>query len=224
MRTTPPQSTHSQSTAGFTLVELLTVIAVISILMTAGAIGIGGLTGGKGVGSGVAQAEAIFDEARTIAVGNNTTARVLVAKQLPRIGGANRNADDLRRIVIAYRNPANNQWEVASRGIVLPDGVFFSQQYSKSPTGSIPSENMNELQRAFQGEYFYYEFNSEGIATNPGAGFIVGAGVWPANESSPRVTSEAKRDFGGFVVWRNGRTSLYRSPSQMGLPSTVRNF
>jgi len=209
---------------GFTLVELLTVIAVISILMTAGAIGIGGITGGKGVGSGVAQAEAIFDEARTIAVGNNTTARVLVAKSLPTPGGARRHEADLRRVIIVSRNPTTNQWEVASRGIVLPDGVFFSQNFSKSPTGSIPSESMDNLQAAFRGEYFFYEFNSEGISTNPGAGFVIGAGVWPPTESQPRVTSDAKRDFGGFVVWRNGRTSMFRSPSQMDIPSTVRNF
>jgi hypothetical protein len=32
----------------------------------------------------------------------------------------------------------------------------------------------------------------------------------------PKVTASAKRDFGGFVVWRNGRTSVFRSPEQMG--------
>ncbi|MGA0854875.1 MAG: prepilin-type N-terminal cleavage/methylation domain-containing protein, partial [Luteolibacter sp.] len=49
----------------FTLVELLVVIAIMSILMTAGAIGLGGI-GGKGVTSGVASAEALFDEARSL--------------------------------------------------------------------------------------------------------------------------------------------------------------
>jgi hypothetical protein len=38
------------------------------------------------------------------------------------------------------------------------------------------------------------------------------------------ITGGAKRDFGGFVIWRNGRTSIYRSPLQMGLPETIQNF
>ncbi len=31
----------------------------------------------------------------------------------------------------------------------------------------------------------------------------------------PKVTNAGKRDFGGFVVWRNGSTSLFRSPDQI---------
>ena len=65
----------------FTLIEMLVVIAIMSILMTAGAIGLGGM-GGKGVTSGVASAESLFDEARSIAVGQQTRARVMVAKDL----------------------------------------------------------------------------------------------------------------------------------------------
>ena len=56
---------------GFTLVEMLVVIAIMSILMTAGAIGLSGM-GGKGVTSGVASAESLFDEARSMAIGERT--------------------------------------------------------------------------------------------------------------------------------------------------------
>ena len=42
---------------------MLVVIAIMSILMTAGAIGLGGM-GGKGVTSGIATAESLFAEAR----------------------------------------------------------------------------------------------------------------------------------------------------------------
>ena len=82
--------------SAFTLVEMLVVIAIISILMTAGSIGLSGM-GGKGVTSGVATAESLFDEARTTAVGRNIRACVLVAKTL-----TNNPADDLRRIMVAY--------------------------------------------------------------------------------------------------------------------------
>jgi prepilin-type N-terminal cleavage/methylation domain-containing protein len=45
--------------SAFTLVEMLVVIAIISILMTAGSIGLSGM-GGKGVTSGVATSESLF--------------------------------------------------------------------------------------------------------------------------------------------------------------------
>lgn len=217
-------SSRPRARGGFTLVELLAVIAVVSILMTAGAIGINNLASGKGVGSAVSQSEAVFNLARSIAVSQNTTSRVLVAKTLTSTG-ANRHPDDLRRILIVYRNPETDAWELSDRGEFLPSGVYFSETYSRADDKAIPSETFTDLPRAYQGEYFYYEFNAEGITSNPGAGFVVGNGVWPPGEPSPRITSDAKRDFGGFVVWRNGRTSLYRNPSQIDIPaSPPRNF
>jgi prepilin-type N-terminal cleavage/methylation domain-containing protein len=240
--------------SAFTLVEMLVVIAIISILMTAGSIGLSGM-GGKGVTSGVATAESLFDEARTTAVGRNLRACVLIAKTLD-----NTPSEDLRRIIVAYEevdadgkakaptSPDPN-WVVSSRGTVLPDQTFFSEEYSKknhdSGTGDIEEVSSNKLLKSpnsstpasaqFKGTYFIYQFNSQGILTDPtstgykgGASFIIGSGARnttkPSTQSKPRVTAAGKRDFGGFVIWRNGRSSVFRSPDQMGLPSTIQEF
>ena len=216
---------------GFTLVEMLVVIAIMSILMTAGAIGLGGM-GGKGVTSGVASAESLFDEARSIAVGQRTNARVMIAKDL-----TNNQADNLRRIVVASEaldpttNLPNGTWVLSSRGVTLPDQTFFSQDYSKKDQktgGSVDvMPSLPGAKAAYAGSYYYYEFNSEGICTTPGASFVIGSGARRLNApvtEKPKVTAAAKRDFGGFVVWRNGRTSMYRSPDQMSIPSTVKEF
>ena len=206
----------------FTLVELLVVIAIMSILMTAGAIGLGGI-GGKGVTSGVASAEALFDEARSLALGKRTRARVLVAKDLK-----NSPADNLRRIVIASpkldkdgSEISPTEWVLSSRGAVLPDQTYFSQEFSKKNQTNFDGtlEEMNYTGKAaYEGEYFYYEFNGEGICATPGAGFVIGTGSRGVNKPTdkPRVTSAGKSDFGGFVVWRNGSTSTFRSPEQIG--------
>lgn len=217
----------------FTLVEMLVVIAIMSILMTAGAIGIGGM-GGKGVTSGVASAESLFDEARSIAVGQRTKARVLIAKSL-----TNNPADNLRRIIVASaeidpvtgleKTPQN--WILSSRGVMLPDQTFFSQDYSLKGEGDSNGKldempSLPGAKASFAGSYFYYEFNAEGICSTPGASFVIGSGARAVNSptSKPRVTSAGKRDFGGFVVWRNGRSSVFRSPDQMKIPATVKEF
>lgn len=197
------------------------MIVIMSILMTAGAIGLSGM-GGKGVSSGVASVESLFDEARAIAVGQRTNARVLVAKDLTSVPEEN-----LRRVVVAREalkpdgSIDTNNWELVSRPLTLPDQVYFSQEFSLKDHDSGAGEpDVMSLQgkASTAGDYYYYEFNSEGICTTPGASFVLGTGTRPLNASSderPRVTAAGKRDFGGFVVWRNGRISSFRSPEQI---------
>lgn len=230
---------HRRSEAAFTLVEMLVVIAIMSVLMTAGAIGLGNM-GGKGVTSGVASTESLFDEARSMAIGKNARACVLIAQDL-----TNNGADNLRRIVVAYEdidpatgtpvapNSATPNWVLSSRGILLPEQTFFSETYSFSnhaggsgAINTVTAANLksapgaaNGVKAAYSGSYYIYEFNAEGICSTPGASFVIGSGTrgltGAALTDRPRVTSAGKRDFGGFVVWRNGRTSVFRSPEQI---------
>lgn len=207
----------------FTLVEMLVVIAIMSILMTAGAIGLGGM-GGKGVTSGVASAESLFDEARSIAMGQRVKTRVMIAKTL-----TNNPSENLRRMVIVAQEvnasgviTSPNSFVITSRGVLLPDQTYFSQEFSvrNQETGSgalDESVGYTGVKAANAGTYIYYEFNAEGICTTPGASFVIGTGSRSITSPTdkPKVTSSGKRDFGGFVVWRNGSTSLFRSPEQI---------
>ena len=211
---------------GFTLIEVLTVIAIISILMTAGAIGLGNLTAGKGTSSAIATCESLFEEARTIAISKRCKARVLIDIDDPA------NTNYLRRVVISHEkiNPdgsvdTTGEWVISSRGYTMPSGTFFSQIYSKEDGGGdIKTENIPaSVSNEYQGDYASYEFNGEGIFKYPGASFIIAAGVRPIN-AEPKTTKGAERDFAGFVIWRNGRTSTFRSPDQMGIPANVKDF
>jgi hypothetical protein len=114
---------------------------------------------------------------------------------------------------------------LSSRGIVLPDQTFFSQNYSKKDFksgGSLDEMSISggTIKAAFHGNYYYYQFDSQGISKNAGASFVLGAGVRPLNANAsvkPKTIASAKLDFGGFVIWGNGRTSMFRSPEQIGV-------
>ena len=222
------KSPRRPRSSGFSLIELLAVIAIMSILMTIAAIGVGGVLGGKGVTSGVASAESIFDEARATAVSKRTRARVLVDITDPK----NRETY-LRRLLVAYEelddqgNPEQDNWVIAGRAVMLPEQTYFSRTFSKKDqngAGELEQMTLSNVNRSFQGEYLFYEFNGEGICATPGASFIIGTGARDIGGQKPQVTASTQRDFGGFVVWRNGRTSIFRSPEQMNLPSKIQYF
>ena len=117
-------------------------------------------------------------------------------------------------------------WVLSSRGTLLPDQVYYSQEFSKkSLTGGgkldeITDGKIKDAKDAYKGSYYIYQFNDQGICKTPGASFIIGNGTRNTGKSAldqpPRVTADGKRDFGGFVIWRSGRTSLFRSTDQMG--------
>ena len=218
------------------MVELLVVVLIISILVTAASMGIG--AGGKGVTSGVATAEALFDEARAMAISMSTKTRVMILKDPP--DTAANFSNSLRRIVLAYgearidpvtgeleTDPVTGEpmynWILSGRGTLLPEQVYFSETFSQkehSVGGVIEEFEPDDWTDNYAGTYFYYEFNSQGICSTPGASFIIGKGSRSSTKSAedqpPRVTASAKRDFGGFVVWRNGKTSVFRNNEQMG--------
>lgn len=214
---------------GFSLVELLVVILIISLLLTLGAGVMNGISKGNNMGSAVATSEAIFDEARAIAVGKGTTAKVLVDINDPQ------NEDTyLRRLVVVYQEldpqtgePMPNQWSIASRGLTMPEKIYFSQEFSKKDHknggGKLDEFNLTTDKALYAGKYLEYNFNSEGICTTAGASFVIGSGVRPLGQE-PKTTGQGKREFGGFVIWRNGRTSLFRDPDQIGVPAQVTDF
>ncbi|RYD36241.1 MAG: hypothetical protein EOP87_05850 [Verrucomicrobiaceae bacterium] len=140
----------------------------------------------------------------------------------------------LRRMIVVYEElddsgfPEKDNWVVAGRALFLPDQTYFSRSFSSKDHsgagGSLEQMTLSNVNRTFQGEYLYYEFNGEGICATPGASFVVGTGARTPGDPVPVVTASTKRDFGGFIVWRNGRTSVFRSPEQINLPSEVKNF
>lgn len=204
---------------------MLVVISIISVLLTVGTLGLKNLSKASGVSAGLPIAEALFAEARAIAVGKGTKTRVLVHGQNDRDDEFHRDRF-LRYMAIQYldtkgtEDVADDTWEIASRGSSLPKGVYFMKRLSETAaltletvTATLPGKSPTTC--------YYYEFNAEGMIADPEPSgndvprFVIQAGSLPPGADEPTATDGAKKNMGGFVIWRSGRTSLFRHPDQI---------
>jgi hypothetical protein len=121
-------------------------------------------------------------------------------------------------------NNLTPNWTLSSRGVTLPEQTFFSQEFSKAnhqgvstPDYIATTSALTAAKAAYLGSYYVYVFNNQGICETPGTSVVIGSGSRNLKSSTdkPKVTSSGQRDFGGFVVWRNGQTSVFRNPSQI---------
>lgn len=215
-----PRARVARVARGFTMIEILTVIAIIAVLMSVASVGIQKMDAGQATSTALAVSEALFDEARSAAVGRGTRSRILIHND----PSEEERGRYLRYMAVAVLNQ-DGEWEVTSRGTTLPSGVYFdavsSSATSDRVTGigtygtasiELPGENRSST------SCYYYEFNAEGLCVNgdsgetPGAAFILVGGVLTPNEDTPRMKDNNRV---GFIVWRNGRSSLIRNPDQI---------
>lgn len=212
--------------SGFTLVELLVVISIIAILLSVAAVGIQNIDKGQATVSATAQAQGLMDEARSLAIGRSTRARLCIHADS---GDPDRY---LRFAVVAYEEIERDEtgeetgrsWRVDSRGTFFPNGVYFHPRLANQAgqqVSGLGSFGENGSGVRFPGEgvrnpsYYYWEFNAEGLCTvegasDSGAPFVVCRGALPAGASEPRVIG---KDAAGFIIWRNGRSSPIRDTS-----------
>lgn len=215
----------------FTLIELIAVIAVIAILMGIGASTLKNVTSARGVGTAVPIAESLFSEARSVAKGRGVDAYVVIyadssntekgmkEKYLRYMGVAT-----AKQKLDSSGDPIPNESEITltGKGTVLPSKVFFNPKTS----GFTGGPNGKAFIPGVSGESdcYVYRFNSEGIlvdpvqtggADEPQAKFVVQRAVLTPGSDTPKVPKDAKRDIGGFAVWRSGATSLFRTADQI---------
>lgn len=217
---------------GFTLVEVLVVMAIIATLLGLGVGAIKSIATSKGVSTAVPLADSIFAQARQVAKSSGTPTRVVIYAD--NTGDKDVTRDRyLRMMGVATGRDSNglpvtkdetvDQWKLVSRPVTLPTNTFFNKNYSNKSGGS-------DGEAIFPGELnpkacYVYEFNSEGALIEPtedGSGdpvengqFVVQAGKLRPGADDPVVDNKAKRDVGGFKIWATGRMAMFRSPNQI---------
>jgi len=224
IRTTPLLRQTRFYAAAFSLLELLVVISIIAVLMTIGSYGIKNFSKASGVSAAIPIAQGVFSQARSLAIEKDTNTRVMMHAD-DRTDNLNRERN-LRYMVVQYEDDGGN-WVTASKGAKLPEGVYYSLSLSNRSTAPNPGQSSTVLPGGAVQNCRVYEFNSQGIITSPpptnGTAygndvprFVIRAGSLPPGATEPIPASGAgERNVGGFVIWKNGRTAVFRHPDQV---------
>lgn len=234
---------------GFTLIEILVVIAIISILMTMAAGVLKDSGNNRGMQGAVDQLEAMIREAQTTAIGNDTYTRLVIADDP-------NDSRHLRFMTILMlkrgeRTPKydgsdlvgnNSRWVTTSNGTLFPQGVYFSPHYSRPLEWSENKESetigkdIAKLSGKGESRIYYVEFDEKGRFVAPMADpthttkptrlvLINGKpskGRYSHNGIEPVKLDEARRPVGagGVVLYPNGNLIRIRTLDQIETSGT----
>lgn len=221
----PPSDTRN-GRFGFTLIELMVVILIISILSGIVLTAMTGSDPGQSLDAGSSRMSSLFSLARSAAITRKTRTRVLVNYD-------NTDTDNfLRTAFIAYYDDTDSKWKVYSDLESLPQGVYFSTGHSMKSDATLKmweatlssnyvlTPTSDELIDApsspspAAGSWFAYEYNSNGTFSNPGARVVLAYGVLAGNELIVNPETEDTL-LDGFVVFRAGRPMYFQDPRQI---------
>lgn len=175
---------HRKIEKGFTLVELMVVMAIMGIMLTMAASVLRDAGRGRGLESGVELLESMVREARATAQGNDTYTRLIIASD-PK--DKSKDSRHLRYMTVQMFRKDENQsgvydgteinqtgrWVSTSSGTMLPPGVFFSPSYSKAlgwadgAAGDMIGQEVTRLSGKGQTRIYYIEFDEKGRFVAP---------------------------------------------------------
>lgn len=190
--------------AAFSLIELLVVVAVISVLASVTVLVVPGMVEGRGLAGGVSLASSMAHIGRSSALLNNSRARMLFDDDYVAA-----SPDRYRRRVAVVRWVADpdggpSGWVLSGGPNTLPEGVFFDKESSTSPGTMGFDLGSTTAQNGTSGpQWSYYEFDPAGMLDERRM-VALKTGFQEGGEIVERGTT-AKRD--GFLLQKLGRVT-----------------
>lgn len=128
----------SRRRAGFTLIELMVVIMIISILSGIVLTAMNSSDDSRSLDAGITRMDSLFSLARSAAITRKQPTRVLISLDGTNFDTPGATQRMLRYATIVYFDDTANEWKIYSEGEYLPSGVYFSPGLSTMSSESKP--------------------------------------------------------------------------------------
>jgi prepilin-type N-terminal cleavage/methylation domain-containing protein len=213
-------TTYCQTTRrgrrAFTLIEVLATLTIIAIISAIGLISLRTSSNSMALSSAETLSASLLQNARSLAIMNNKTVRILVNHDSSDPGRCLRSIG----IAMAQDNAGTVEWVAAGKAETLPANIFFNPSLSKGNGNGLPVPTMRlafprgEAQAEGNGpEWYYFEIGPNGMADKSnGALFVLGSGRL---DDSGNLVPLPQNEVRGFVLRQLGTLTSFDSADQL---------